>query len=48
MVLTSSGVLVVAGLVMWLVPWPPSATKLNEVGKWTFLIALSTFVGLFH
>jgi len=36
------------GLIVWLVPWPPPAERLHEVGRWTFLIAFATWLGLFH
>ena len=46
--LVSPLLFVVVGLILWLVPWPPSAAKLSEVGRWTFLIAFSVWLGLFH
>lgn len=39
---------VVLGLVLWLVPFTGNAARLNEVGRWMFLIAFSVWLGLFH
>lgn len=41
-------VCMIIGLLLWLIPWPPQATTLHEVGKWVFVIAFAVWLGLFH
>lgn len=39
--------LIILGLGLWLAPFNgPWAPKLNEVGKWTFIIALAAYLWL--
>jgi hypothetical protein len=38
--------LIVVGLVLWLLPFSGNAARLNDVGKWTYIIALAVYLGL--
>jgi hypothetical protein len=37
---------VIIGLILWLVPFTGNATRLNDVGKWTYIIAFAVWLGL--
>ena len=45
MTLTLVFVLWILGLVLWLVPFTGQAARLNEVGKWVFILAFAKWLG---
>ena len=39
-------IFVIVGLVLWLLPFAGSAARLNDVGKWTYVVSFAVWLGL--